>query len=165
MHAMELALPVAARQIIAFEGFRSRPYLDSAGVWTIGVGSITLLDGSRVTRASAPIDLPYAVMLMSKELRSKAVEAEHWLPAATTFTQLVAFYNFMYNEGVVALQSSTLMRCHRAGEYEAASKHFADWVYAHNSITKQLEFSKGLSKRREIERKWYMGETATVIEL
>ena len=69
--ALRIALPL----IESFDGFRSAPYLCSAGVPTIGFGSTRYADGRRVTMLDSPISQEQA-----RELLKLTVERDY-LPA------------------------------------------------------------------------------------
>jgi lysozyme len=57
--------------------------------------------------------------------------------------------SFAYNVGVGALGSSTLLKKHNAGDYEAAQKEFLKW---NKAAGKELS---GLTKRRLHESALY----------
>lgn len=58
-------------QIHADEGYRSIPYLCSAGVWTTGIGT-TSIHGVAVTKDTAPISVEAAL----SELKSDVLDAQ-----------------------------------------------------------------------------------------
>lgn len=66
--------------------------------------------------------------------------------------QFDALVSFVYNVGLGALLSSTLLKLLNSGDYTGASKQFGRWV-KNDGIT-----MKGLVRRREAERKLFAGE-------
>jgi len=72
--------------------------------------------------------------------------------APTTQGQFDALVSFAYNCGLAALNSSTLLKLHKAGEHDAAAGQFGRW-------SKQAGVTlKGLVKRRAAEAAIYRGE-------
>jgi GH24 family phage-related lysozyme (muramidase) len=69
--------------------------------------------------------------------------------AATTQQQLDALVSFAYNVGVGNLQSSTLLRKHKAGDYAGAAAEFAKWNKAAGKVL------PGLTRRRAAEAALY----------
>jgi GH24 family phage-related lysozyme (muramidase) len=69
--------------------------------------------------------------------------------AATTQPQFDALTSFAYNLGSDALRKSTLIRKHRAGDYEGAAREFARWNKAGGRVM------RGLVRRREAEAQLY----------
>lgn len=70
----------------------------------------------------------------------------------TTQGQFDSFVSFAYNIGSDDLRKSTLMRLHKAGNYNAAQKQFARWNRAGGQVL------RGLTRRRDAEAKLYGGE-------
>jgi len=145
--ALDIALPLVAR----FEGCRLSPYQDSGGVWTIGFGYVYLTDGSMVSADTPPITQTKAMSLLRLVLSSTASRVDALLPASATDNQRAALYSFAYNEGVGALEHSTLLRLFLAGQIENAAQQFLAWVYADGQKL------AGLVTRREIERDVFLG--------
>ena len=67
----------------------------------------------------------------------------------TTQNQFDAMVSFAYNVGVGNLQSSTLLRKHKAGDYKGAAAEFAKWNKAAGKVL------PGLTKRRAAEAALY----------
>lgn len=70
----------------------------------------------------------------------------------TTQSQFDALVSFAYNCGLEALKTSTLLRMHKAGEYENARLQFARWS---KQAGKTLA---GLVRRRADEARIYRGD-------
>lgn len=103
------------------------PYMDQAGVWTIGAGHVILDEnGNRFQGAEAEaavaaiypqgLSLADAKALLRSELAPiEACVNEHAM-LDTTQGQYDALVSFAYNEGQGALISSTVLRLHNAGK-------------------------------------------------
>ena len=72
----------------------------------------------------------------------------------TTPSEKAALVSFAYNVGLANLEESTLLRLHRAGKHSFAAEEFRRWVFSNH------ERLPGLVKRREDERRLYLGEVA-----
>jgi lysozyme len=71
--------------------------------------------------------------------------------APTTQKQFDAMVSFAYNVGVGNLQSSTLLKKHKAGDYAGAAAEFAKWNKAAGKVL------PGLTRRRAAESALYGG--------
>ncbi len=69
--------------------------------------------------------------------------------AATTQHQFDALVSFAYNVGLGNLQSSTLLKLHKAGDYAGAAAQFARWNKAAGKVL------AGLTRRRAAEAALY----------
>src|SRR5579875_1622128 len=91
-----------------FEGFRARPYRDSAGVWTIGYGSTRDARGRPVTATTPPVTEAEAEALMRRDLQDAFDEVIRDADVGLTADQASALTDFVYNLGAGAFRSSTL---------------------------------------------------------
>lgn len=130
-----------------FEGFRSRPYSCPAGVATIGYGSTSYVDGTRVTLADSPMDEDAATALL-------LVELEHtYLPGvlancpglATDELRCNGLVDFCYNLGVGRLQTSTLKRRVNDQDWKGVKEQLLRWNRGGGQIL------PGLVRRRHAE--------------
>ena len=136
------ALPVIAR----LEGFRSRPYICSAGVWTVGLGSTRYLDGQPVRPTDPPITREHAYALAVEQLRRDYLPAVLRLcPGIDSYDRLAGVLSFTYNVGTGALQASTLRRRINAGDWPGAQAEMRKWVRGGGGIL------PGLVTRRAVE--------------
>lgn len=129
--------------IVTFEGEKLTSYLDTGGVWTIGVGhtsdsKFTVKRGQTITKA------------LSRELLYHDLkEAEGFVKALVKVplneNQYGALVSFTFNVGGVAFKSSTLLRKLNAGDYKAVPSELMKWV---NDNGKRLD---GLVRRRSAE--------------
>lgn len=133
-----------------WEGCRLKAYKDSAGVWTIGYGTIMYPDGKRVregdecSQDAAMMFLKYEVLLKAQ---SVAAFTSNYNLNQNQFDALVSF---AYNLGVGALQRSTLLKKIKVNPNDPSIEtEFNKWVIAGG---KKLT---GLVKRRQAESKLY----------
>ena len=170
----------AVTLIQQFEGFRTKAYQDSVGIWTIGYGTTFLPNGVVDPRGKTPI-LPaggravrqgdvispeYATALLEDYLIKERNLLNQYLPGLNlTQNEYDAIVAFSYNvyPGKWAnptLNSNTRKQLFRAnaGEisYEEASKVFLDWDKASKPTKKgeKKEFITlpGLTRRRKAEQ-------------
>lgn len=135
-----------------FEGYRSKPYLCSAGVPTIGYGSTFYLDGRRVTLKDEAINEAIADELLHNTLNSIFIPGV--LRACPVLiaheNKLGAVTSFCYNLGVGRLQASTLRRKINAQEWDEAADQLLLWVRAGGKVL------RGLQLRRQAERDLFL---------
>jgi lysozyme len=113
--------------------------------WTIGYGSTgdSIRRGTVWTRQQA--DERFASDLAKFGVRVEALLGG----ALTTQHQFDALVSFAYNLGLGNLASSTLLRKHRARDFEGAANEFLKWDKAQGKVM------AGLTKRRAAERALY----------
>jgi len=133
-----------------FEGCRLKAYKDSAGVWTVGYGTIMYPNGIKVkegdicTQDEAVTFLKYEVILKSQSVN--AFTSNYNL----TQNQFDALVSFAYNLGVGALQKSALLKKIKHNPNDPSIEvEFMKWV---NAGGKKI---KGLVKRRQQEATLY----------
>lgn len=130
------------------EGLRLKAYRDCAGVLTVGYGHTgpDVSEGKKITVDEAEFLLQ--------------TDATHACDSVLTLTnglvsqgQLDALTDFVFNLGSRALQGSSLLRFHKAGNYDRAAAEFGKWVYAGRVV------QPGLVKRRACEAHLYVDGT------
>ena len=135
-------------QHIAGGLLRSYPDPGTGGApWTIGYGSTgpDIHPGTEWTQAEAEARFAH-------DLDAFAAKVQSLLGGApATQGQFDAMVDFAYNLGIGNLQSSTLLRKHKAGDYPGAETEFAKWNKAAGRVL------SGLSKRRAVEAAIYAG--------
>ena len=145
-----LPTPGGLALIRRWEGFRAAPYLDAAGVPTIGYGTIRYEDGTPVTLADPPIGRERAeALLRDHVVRRTCPSVLRLIAVPLRDAQFDALVSFTYNLGGGALQASTLRRKVNRGEDEAAAAEFPRWCWAGG---RRLP---GLLRRREAEAALY----------
>lgn len=139
-----------AELIAGFEGFRSRPYKDVAGVWTIGFGSTRGVgpDSQSVTRSSALERMRFEV----DEVYGLAVNQ---LRVPLTQNRFDALVSFVYNVGTGGIAAGSgvgrALRAHSMSETAAA---MLEWDKAR--VNGQLMQLPGLTRRRRVEAALFM---------
>lgn len=134
-----------------FEGFRSAPYRDSVGVWTIGYGNTYYPSGKKVSASDKHIteseasklklDIinkdfsPSVNLLLKKEIEQGKI----------TQNMFDALISLVYNIGTSALARSSVIRHLKAGDKKSAAKAFLMWDKAKGKTL------KGLTIRRQKE--------------
>ena len=137
------------RLIQEFEGCELEAYLDVAGIPTIGWGHT----GPEV-RMGQTITQEEADRLFDADTDRFEAAVERMAPNATD-NQFDALVSFAYNvgEGDGGLATSTLLKKHKAGDFEGASREFARWNKAR--VNGKLLPVRGLTRRRAAEAELY----------
>lgn len=150
-----LAPPAASKRVSkagtnlihSFESCRLTAYPDPGSVdghpWTIGWGSTGPGIAKGLVWTQAQADARFAADLGRFE---KAVAL---MAPATTQNQFDALVSFAYNVGLAALNDSTLLRLHKAGDYVGAKDQFSRWDKNDGKTM------KGLTRRRAAEAALY----------
>jgi len=141
----------AGRELIkSFEGCKLDSYRCSGGVATVGYGHT----GPDV-RIPMTITQERAEELLDNDLRRFEVGVEALVGnAATNDNQFSALVSLAFNIGLGALATSTVLRRHKAGNPVGAANAFLMWNKAGGRVL------PGLMRRREAERRLYLGERA-----
>lgn len=143
---IEQAVRIVAALCIKFEGFRSHPYLCSAGVATVGFGATFYEDGRKVSLKDPPITRERAIQLLHFHIRRHFLpKTVRLCPGADTPARIAALCDFAFNLGHGALASSTLRRKVNAGEWEEARVQILRWTRAGGRVL------RGLVRRRQAE--------------
>jgi len=137
------------------EEFRAAPYLDAAGIWTIGYGHVIRPHEKKALYA---ITEPQASDLLDRDCDP----AELYIRAISpTFATQLSQHQFdglvslAFNIGLRAFETSTLLKRVRAGDFVAAAAEFDRWVYitkADQAGIKRKLRSRGLVNRRRMDR-------------
>jgi lysozyme len=136
--------------ICKFEGFRAEPYVDPAGIPTIGYGSTYYANGAVVKLDDDPITEQEAMLLMRTVLPRYEAAVNRYVQVVINQNHFDALVSFSYNLGNEALRTSTLLKRINAGLFEEAGNEFLRWVYADG---KKLA---GLERRRSEERALFL---------
>lgn len=144
-------LSTAARTLLKhFEGFRANPYLDGAGIATIGYGATYYKDGTRVHLADKPISEYEASCLLDDLLVHFERSVDSYTRDDINQNQFDALCLFAYNVGTNALKGSTLLKKVNANPADASIRlEFLKWNKAGGKIL------AGLTKRRTQEANLY----------
>ncbi|MBO5505549.1 MAG: lysozyme [Clostridia bacterium] len=135
--------------IKSFEGLGLKAYLCPSGVLTIGYGHTGKVRGNKITLQTT-ITPEEAETLLKEDLQrfEKAVDSLVKVPLNSN--QFDALVSFVFNIGINAFSTSTLLTLLNNGDYKGASQQFKRWIYGNGK--KVLE---GLKKRRTAEEKLF----------
>lgn len=128
-----------------FEGYRSHPYQDSGGVWSIGYGTV-----SGITEDSPPVTEASATLLLEHDLRFAVNAIQRLVPYPLNDNQFAALCSFIYNVGVHAFETSTMLKLLKNAQYDLASAQFLRWNHIGG------EKSGGLTTRRKSEQELFL---------
>jgi len=146
--------------ISRLEGFRSEPYQDQAGFWTIGFGHLIVPgDGfwSPINPGGAKsISVAAARALYESDTLKARRAVDGAVTVELTANQYEALVSLAYNIGASAFASSTLVKKLNAGDYEGAAEQFAAWNKVRDPSTGALVVSDGLVARRDTEQQLFM---------
>lgn len=130
------------------EGLRLKAYRDGGGVLTIGYGHT----GPDVAQ-NKKITVDEAEALLNTDATHAADSVLQLTNGVVSQGQLDALTDFVFNLGSSKLQSSTLLKKHKAGNYAGAAAEFGRWIYDNGRI------AEGLIKRRACETHLYLDGT------
>lgn len=136
-----------------FEGFFPNAYHDSIdriGIDTIGYGSTTYPNGTKVKVGDKPITEAQAIEYLTFEVNQKAVAVSRLVTSQLTDNQFGALVSFAYNLGEGNLSSSTLLKKVNVNPKDPSIQlEFDKWIYSNHLPV------KGLETRRRAEWKLY----------
>ena len=123
-----------------YEGFRSKPYLCPAHIWTIGYGHLCDPKHPPITEAEAEVYL-------ERDLITALNATLRYCPVLATAPEhrLAAIVDFTFNLGAGRLQTSTLRRRVNLRDWSSAATELRRWVYGGGVVL------PGLVIRREAE--------------
>jgi len=126
-------------------------YLDSAGIYTIGIGTIRYPNGQKVKKGdTCTVQEAYEYLIW--ELKNTMLQVDALTTDSITQQQFDALVSFTYNVGSGNYSNSTLRRLINENpiNYEAIVPQFLKWKYADG-----IE-SAGLLRRRKAEAYLYV---------
>lgn len=145
--------------LIQLEGIKLFPYLDSAKIPTIGIGSTKYEDGKPVTMQDKPITEDYAFRLMEFNLKKDSEDIEKFLKEKGLIlneNEFSALLCFSYNVGCgpIINQGKALCRAIMSHNEEAIRAAFVLYNKIHDSKGNLVALD-GLTKRRKMEADLY----------
>lgn len=148
--------PIGIAFIKNEEQFRSKPYLDSVGVPTIGYGSTVYENGKAVTMKDPVITEKRATELLIHKLSSRYVPAVNkGLKVAVNQNQFDALASFIYNVGPGGTDS-TLFKRINTGITDKATITYWFGVWNKGTIKKKKVVLPGLVARRQREANLFL---------
>ena len=133
-----------------FEGCKLKPYLDVAGIATIGIGTTHYPDGTAVTMNDPPISKADAYSFLMSHLQMDCTAVSGLVKVVVNDNQFAALVSFAYNVGTGALASSTLLKKLNSGDIKGAADQLLKWDHAGGVVV------KGLTRRRQAERALFL---------
>lgn len=127
-----------------FEGFRSKPYLDSAGVWTIGFGT-TFINGMPVTKNTPAVTQDQATQYLLSDVKKFQDTINKSVKVPLNQNQFDALVCFVYNVGAGAFLGSTLLKVLNLKHYQEVPAQMLRWNKADGKVL------PGLTARRQAE--------------
>jgi GH24 family phage-related lysozyme (muramidase) len=112
--------------LVEREGLRTNAYLDSVGVWTIGVGH-TAACGPPEPCAGMTITEAEALEIFARDTDVFEDEVNRLVTVPLTQWEFDALVSFTYNVGASALAGSTLLRKLNDGDKAGACEQFMEW--------------------------------------
>jgi lysozyme len=143
------ASPKAAEIIKHFEGCRLQAYPDPATggePWTIGYGHTGQV-GKQDTVTQEMADL-----MLLRDMKRFENGLNSYIRADVNQNQFDALVSLTFNIGLGNFSTSTLLKMINAGSADAAADQFLRWNKAGGIVL------SGLTRRREAERKLYLGQ-------
>jgi lysozyme len=155
----DAGLAIASPLIVHFEGTVLHPYQDIRGIWTIGNGNTTLLDGTPVTEGTAPITAEQCDELRERTLREKVAPVlDAMLTTVLSDHEQGALLSLVWNIGNTAFRTSTVRAMIERGYLVSAGRHFVDWCHADGNLCVPL-----LNRRRAEQVVWNTGDVTGAI--
>lgn len=115
--------------IVREEGERFTAYLDSVGIWTIGVGHTGWVSDKPVSRGmTITKEQSRAILRADLKRFEKAVNESIQVPLSQY--QFDALVSLAFNIGEGAFRRSTLLKLLNRGDYVGASQQFLLWKNA-----------------------------------
>lgn len=135
----------------AFEAFRSEPYRDSAGVWTIGLGSTRDAAGRPVTAGTPPVTRVQAEDMARRDLARAEMLVAQACPGGLPTRWAAACILLANNMGSLTIKAPTLVRLLTAQDWRGAAEALK--LYRNSGGRPVL----GLRRRRWAEAAYTLG--------
>lgn len=116
--------------LIGYEGYKSKPYLDSAKVPTIGIGSTSYENGTKVKMTDKSITKERAVEIAKAHIaKDEAAFRKSLQGVKLTQTEYDVYLDFVYNYGQASWNGSSMLRNLKAGQYKQACASLLKYKY------------------------------------
>lgn len=134
------------------EGCVLHTYLDSVGISTIGVGHVVRPGESFPNGISREQAL--TILAQDVQVAEKAIDVD--VKVSLTQNQGDAIASFIFNVGVGAFATSTLLKKLNTGDLQGAADEFLKWTHGGGKVI------QGLVNRRQAERELFLKGTVIV---
>jgi len=142
--------------ITASESFRSKPYICTAGVPTIGYGTTVYPNGRKVSLSDVPITKEVAHAYKMHDLRNIERDLRASLKVTLSENRFSALCSLIYNIGIGSFRKSTLLKVVNAAPGAPGIRmEFNKYVKARDPKTNKLVVLPGLVVRRKAEADLY----------
>jgi lysozyme len=132
-------------------------YQDSAGVWTIGWGSIWHYDLKRRVQPGDRITEEKATEWMKKEISSLQNKIKPFVKVPLNSNEEAAVISLSYNIGPGAFRDSTLLKLLNSGAPRTqVADQFLRWDKITDPVTKKKVSLPGLQRRRQAEKALFL---------
>ena len=132
------------------EGIVLRPYKDSVGIPTIGIGSTYYEDGTKVKMTDKAITKERAIQLAKNVVKSFEEQVNKSILLPMTQNQFDAMVLLCYNIGKSGFARSSVVRNFNLGNIQRAADSFLLWNKAGGRVV------QGLVNRRNKERSLFL---------
>jgi len=117
--------------LISHEGYRIKPYIDSVGVPTIGIGNTVYPDGRKVKITDKPITKQQAIEISKHHVSKDEAKFKASIPDVYLHqTEYDIYLDFAYNFGMANWSKSSMRRELVKGNHIAACKALLKYKYA-----------------------------------
>ena len=128
-----------------FEGLRLHPYIDAAGIPSIGYGSTYYENGTKVRVKDKKISKARAVDLLTKNIKSYEKTVRDSVISDINQNQFDALVSLSYNIGSYAFQKSGLLKLVNNNPQDLnISKRFMLWNKSNHVTLKSLTIRRSL---------------------
>lgn len=111
--------------IISHEAIVQTRYLDSVGVWTLGIGHTAAAGGLDPRSFKGVLSIPQVFDLLEDDLPKYEADVNRLVKVPLKQHQFDALVSFHFNTGKLA--KSTILRRVNAGDFEGAERAFDMW--------------------------------------
>ena len=132
------------------EGIVLRPYKDSVGIPTIGIGSTYYEDGTKVKMTDKAITKERAIQLAKNVVKSFEQQVNKSILLPMTQNQFDAMVLLCYNIGKSGFARSSVVKNFNSGNLQKAADSFLLWNKAGGRVV------QGLVNRRKKERSLFL---------
>ena len=116
--------------LISYEGFSSKPYLDSGKVPTIGIGSTVYENGQRVKMTDPAVSKDRAIQISKAHISKDEVAFKKSIPhVRLSQAEYDVYLDFTYNFGQSNWNSSSMRRLLNQGQHRQACDALLKWKY------------------------------------